>query len=111
MSNGPLLPWHLRRNTDPATSHQAAREISPDVSRLTIWVGECVAGHPNSTANELARFYGQNDTRRIGKRLDGAVKSGLVVRGEPRRCRVSGRICTTWNPSARHRNARTTRQP
>ncbi len=91
-------PPTLRRNTDPGTSHRAADEIQPVIAHLTRWAANCVRAHPGSTANELSAIYEQNDSRRIGRRLDGAVKAGMVVRGGERRCKVSGRYCTIWNP-------------
>ena len=90
--------YKLARIGHPATSHQAAADIAEHVGELTAWAAACVADHPGSTANELAKVFSQDDTRRIGKRLDGAVKAGLLRRGIVRRCRVSGRACTTWWP-------------
>ncbi len=89
-----------RRNTDPSPSHQAAVLIVPHLSKLHRWAASCVRINPGFTARELAEKYCPTDPRKIGRRLIECVKLGMIETGPLRKCRVSGRTVTTWNPKA-----------
>ena len=87
------------RNTDPATSHMAEREITESGVRenhLMRVIGgvERFIGY---TASELAQV--STLTRdQIGKRLSDGEAIGALKKGEPRKSRVTGRMESTWYP-------------
>jgi hypothetical protein len=89
----------LARNTDPETSHQVADEIKADgvLAGMYLHVLALVESNPSRTGRELDRLSPTTDGQ-AHKRLCGLERRGWVVRGEVRRCEVSGRIATTWRP-------------
>ena len=89
----------LARRTDPHTSHRAAEEIRPAVSRLEKWASMMVAQNPGHTAMELARLLKLADPRMIGRRLCGAERKGLIRRGKARVCQETGRTAFEWYPA------------
>ena len=91
-------PATLARAEHPATSHQAAAEVAPHVGALERWAAARVAETPGLTASELEARHGPMPARKLGKRLCGCERRGLVRRGGPRACTVSGRSATTWFP-------------
>lgn len=84
------------RNTDPATSHMAAEEITRNGTRQTqieLVVG-MVQGNPGKTSAELADITG-HDRYMIARRL--ADAEGIhVKKGEARKCEQSKRQAVTW---------------
>ena len=59
---------------------------------------DAVACHPGLTSNELARATGL-DRYMLARRLPELCDHDRVVRGDPRRCEVSGRKAATWWPA------------
>ncbi len=89
----------LRRNSDPATSAEAARLIVPKLAHLHEETLAFVKQFPGRTASELAAIYQYElDTRKIGRRLPELVKMNKLYRGPARKCSVTGRNATTWYP-------------
>jgi hypothetical protein len=85
----------LARRDDPQTSHAAAAEIVRELGELHQRAMRCVSQRPHSTARELECAFGWE----IHKRLKELETLGLVVRGEPRTCAVTGRKAHTWRRS------------
>lgn len=90
---------HPARSADPQTSHDAARHIVASGAQAlqqnqTL---DAVAGNPGLTSNELARATGL-DRYMLARRLPELCDSDRVVRGDARRCSVSGRSAATWWP-------------
>lgn len=91
-------PHLIARRSDPATSHAAAEEIALHVSRLEEWAAECVKATSGLTQRELGDRYCPDDLRKIGRRLSGAERKGLIRRGPARKCSITGRSAETWWP-------------
>lgn len=91
LSNTPIA-----RKSDGVTSHAAANEVtrSGQRARQQHAVLTLVRRYPNHTSNELSR-YGV-DRYAIARRLPELEAAGLIERGHPRRCEVSGKLATTW---------------
>lgn len=88
----------LARQSDPATSHEAAQAIRPHLADLHKWAVECVRKSPGLTQAELAVLYCATDPRKIGRRLSECEKMGVLRRGPVRACSQTGRSATTWWP-------------
>ena len=89
----------LRRNTDPETSHEAARHVVRHLGEVQRWVLDIVKQWPGCTASELADAKGIGDIRQINRRLPELEEQGRVRRGEARECAITGRKAATWFPS------------
>ena len=88
----------LSRKDHPETSAEAAAYIAPKRREKQLRAFGFVIENPGKTANELARISQDRDTRTIGRRLPELEKKGLVIRGGPRRCEITGRKATIWYP-------------
>jgi len=94
---------HLARANDPATSHLAADRLvasgqfKTDMERAVYYVEK----YPGRTAQELSALAGDKESGRIRKRLNDAENRGLIIRGEPRECSVSGThaLAQTYYPA------------
>lgn len=53
---------------------------------------------PGLTRKELGKHHSPDDPDRLGRRLDGAAKDGLIERGLSRKCSISGVTAQTWIP-------------
>ena len=88
------------RNTDPSTSHEAAREAEASGragGQRNICFNE-VMNKPGQTAAEIAAATGLE--RHIpSRRLPELRDAGLVENREIRNCRVTGRNSMTWYPA------------
>lgn len=84
------------RNTDPITSHEAAKEVTVSGVRRTqiAQVVDMVKANQGKTAAELAQI---NDTCRymMSRRLADATGVS-VIKGDKRKCSVAGRNAVTW---------------
>jgi hypothetical protein len=90
-----LIP--AARSTDPATSHEAAKRVTRSGLRhrqMDDVVG-LVERFPGRTSKELAEIS-MLDRHMIARRLPDAEKVGLVMRGRPKVCSVSGGRAVTW---------------
>lgn len=88
----------LARSSHPETSRIAAERMI-DSGRLagdSADALEMVRENPGLTAYELQSLDRSGRPDRIRRRLGGLANSGLLRRGEARRCRVSGSRCVTW---------------
>ena len=92
------LPPARARNTDPDTSHIAARKITRKGLQGQQADVLCLLKlHPHCTAAELAEAPGSKaDCYQFNRRLPELVKAGLARRGNARKCRIRGSLCTTW---------------
>ena len=88
----------LAREDDPEPSKVAARSAANRLGKQQDSTLNAVAAMPGSTAWELA---GGNVTLRYlyNRRLPELVMNGVVRRGEPRACRITGTEQTTWWPT------------
>lgn len=95
---GPLTDTPRARNTDPATSHQAAAKIgkSGRLRAQQLLVLRALRCCPGSTAVELADSSGL-DRYLISRRLPELVPV-WARRGKSRICTVAGTPQTTWHP-------------
>jgi hypothetical protein len=103
-SSAPLFdPKRLARNTDPETSHEAARAASRDgsISKAREVALTLVRVHGPATASELADIDQHLDSRHVGRRLPELERIGLVTRGPTRKCLVTGRNAATWSVNPR----------
>jgi DNA-binding MarR family transcriptional regulator len=89
----------LARNTDPETSHQAARRMvdSDQLGEAQLRALKVVYRNANATASELSKAAGDGDPRKINRRLNELEKAGWISRHAPRRCKVTGRNAHTWS--------------
>ncbi|MCK4547677.1 MAG: winged helix-turn-helix domain-containing protein [Candidatus Eisenbacteria sp.] len=89
------------RRTDHITSHLASEEEEAsgrkDKQRLLCLL--FVEQHPGLTSGEYAEIHGVN-RHMPARRLPDVRSDGYVRNGVSRRCRVSGRKCMTWYPTA-----------
>jgi hypothetical protein len=90
---------HPARNTDPATSHHAARFIvsSGKAAAQQTLTAAAVRAHPGHTALEIAEKL-RMDRYMLGRRLSECEKAKTVRRGQARTCTISGRQAHTWFP-------------
>ena len=90
---------HPARRTDPQTSHDAARHIVASGAQALQQnqALDAVDRNPGLTSNELARATGL-DRYMLARRLPELCDSDRVVRGDARKCGVSGRSAATWWP-------------
>ena len=98
MNQLPLLSYSpVARRSDPASSHQAAAEITRDGSRARQQrvVLETVLRNPDHTAFELTRFC-ELDRYQIQRRLSEMASTGLVEKGPARVCSITGRQAVVW---------------
>ena len=86
----------LARRTDPETSKAAAAAIIPALGAIQRKALDAVREAPRLTVRELARRFGLEDPREIGRRLGELEKLGAVIRGKPRKCSVTGRAAAVW---------------
>lgn len=103
----PLVDTARARNTDPETSHAAAKAVR-DVGALTrqqFTVRGKVVANPGLTSAELAAHHAKLQCRgtwetyrpMYGRRLP-ELEGVHIRKGPPRICKVTGRMCVTWWP-------------
>ena len=82
------------RNEDHITSKLAGEqmEASGESKRLAKICLRIVRENPGNTAREIEGITGI----KAHKRLPELRRKGLVINGEDRRCRISGRPAMTW---------------
>lgn len=89
------------RNTDPCTSHEAARAIiaTGDRAHQQQLAYAAVRAFPGRTSLELSHLSGL-DRYALARRLPELVERGLVTQGPKRRCTASARglNAVTWEP-------------
>lgn len=91
----------IARTTDPATSHEAAREQTGSGRRAAhaAAVLAVVRRVPDLTYREIAaRCPDIREAVEVMRRLSDLREAGEVEQGEARPCRISGRQATTWHP-------------
>lgn len=91
-------PEQLARRSDPATSKQAARRLTPKLGTIKYKLWTTADGTPR-TARELAELAvskhgGEVETFR--KRAKELVDEGLLTAGPARECRHTGEKATTY---------------
>jgi len=101
MNPAPDLEFPMARASDPQTSHEAADRAlaSGAVYGQRAAVLGAVKRRPGATAGELARDLGHATNHVTCRRLPELRARGLVRRGDPRKCRVTGFRCATWEAS------------
>ena len=101
MANQELLSnTPIARNTDPESSHIAAREITYSGSRASqqIRVLEAVTNYPGNTSHELSFKIGM-DRYQIARRLPELESNGFIQKGQLRKDRINDRMVVTWWPA------------
>lgn len=89
---------HPAKNTDPDTSHDAARHVVR-TGLAAVQQDQTVAAvrkYPGHTALEIATKLGI-DRYMLGRRLSECEKAGRVLRGPAKTCSVSERRAHTWS--------------
>ena len=94
------VPTPAARLTDPATSHEAAKNVleSGVVSRQSGLVLDMVRRNPGSTSRELGE-RGPVGRHAVARRLPELERAGAVHRAGARLCRIASRRATTWEAS------------
>ena len=87
----------IARNTDPASSHIAAHEITYSGARTTqqIEAFQLVAAYPSHTSRELA-YFSELDRYQMARRLSDLEHAGFVKKGPIRRDDTNQRMAVTW---------------
>ena len=87
------------RNSDPMTSHMAAKELteSGDREKQIRATVAAVRRNPGLTSADLASVAGL-DRYAVGRRLSEAQTGGMVTTGEKARSKTTGRLGVTWWP-------------
>lgn len=89
------------RNTDPCTSHEAARAIiaTGDRAHQQHLAYAAVRAYPGRTSLELSHLSGL-ERHALARRLPELIDRGLVTQGPKRRCTASARglNAVTWEP-------------
>lgn len=88
-SNDPLTSWDAAEHM--VKSGRAAQQQSTAVAAVT--------AHPGMTSHELARHC-TLDRYQLARRLPEVEDAGRVIRGEVRKCAVTGHKAATWWPVA-----------
>ena len=85
------------RTADPVTSHLAAQEVyeSGAADKQAAAVFSLVQIRPGMTSAGLASHF-HVDRYMVARRLPELEARGLVRKGNPIRCPVSGRAAVTW---------------
>ncbi len=85
------------RRSDPVTSHLAAQEMyeTGAADRQAQSVLGMVQTRGGMTSAELAAHF-HADRYMVARRLPELEARGLIRRGNPTRCRISGRQAMTW---------------
>ena len=88
------------RNTDLKTSELAGKAVTHSGKRITnmmIVIG-AVREHPGHTSAELAKIMDdvRLDRYEFARRLSDAYREHKVKHGIARECRVTNRLCITW---------------
>ena len=88
---------NLARWTDPVTSRWSATEMkeSGAVGQMQRLALHLIKSNPGRTAKELEQIRSLHDGQ-VRKRLAEMERKHMIRRGEPRRCKVTGRRATTW---------------
>ena len=103
-AQGPLLellnPRPLARPADPHTSHEAAVNMkgSGRLRKLQAVTLDLVQRLPGLTGNDLARFAGTADSRKIPRRLRELERAGLIRAEGTLTDVLTGRRCIRWWP-------------
>jgi hypothetical protein len=88
------------RSSDPDTSVEAAHELvsSGRLNSQCRAVLDALRRLDGSTSAELGQTIdlGENSRHVAGRRLPDLERRGLVRRGDPRKCRATGRRALTW---------------
>jgi hypothetical protein len=91
------------RDNDPVTSRIAAEDLDLPVRQQQTMVVLLLA--PGSTHSELAQlvcdafpYLGKDGWEHPHKRLPELQRKGLAYPGEPRPCRVTGKLARVWFP-------------
>lgn len=92
-------PKVFSRGDGPSTSSEAAEELVAKLPEARRHALEAVRQYPGSTVKELADKTGDDDNRRIGRRLNELEKAGIIRRAPARKCSISGRRAATWYPA------------
>jgi hypothetical protein len=92
-------PHTLARTEHPETSLLGAQHVQDKLGALQREVLLLVCAHPRSTTSELAEINRERDPRRIGRRLPELRNASLVRVFEERRCRVTKRPASSWEPT------------
>ena len=92
------LEFPMARASDPVTSHAAADRATDSglIKTQRAAVLRQVRLTPGSTASEIARAIGHATNHVSCRRLPELETKGLVKRGAPRVCRVTGYRAATW---------------
>ena len=87
------------RSTDPVTSNLAEAEVTSSGARRAQAdeVLSMARAMPGATSAEIARGHFPTMIK-ARRRLPDLERAGLVKRGEPRKCNVTGRLSLTWWP-------------
>lgn len=85
------------RNTDPATSHQAAAQVrGDDATRMEKLVFDCLNEAPHGLTNhELVEATGLT-WNTVTPRIRPMVRKGLVMDSGERRPGPTGKRCIVW---------------
>lgn len=102
----PPLPAHCdhkrARDSDPASSREAAESIRSKADAQARRVAEFVRKWPGRTSLELAALVAaqapEYDRYVLARRLPEAERDGTVKRGNPKLCDVSRHKALTWWP-------------
>lgn len=93
----------LARNTDPATSHLAARTVlrsrKHDTDRRRIL--EVVQRWPGLTAHQIGKMLGFPPPSNVPVSRRMSSLRDVIQEGPPVKCPESGRHCTTYWPAGR----------
>lgn len=109
MTQNDLFAHRIARTSDPETSHQAAAQVAPKLSKRRRQVLYLVRMFSGRTSGEISVLMYQKHGKHGGgnlpirvavetphKRLPELAELGLVRRGRARLCRDSGCNAITW---------------
>lgn len=87
------------RTSDPITSHLAAEQHTASGARAhqQAQTAAAVRAYPGKTSQELADLT-RLDRYALARRLPECVTAGVVRKGTPRHCGITGRLALTWWP-------------
>lgn len=79
-----------------ATSIAAYRAIAPSLAKREAEAVDLIRRYPQRTARELMALAEIHDPNVLRPRMTALETRGVITKGEPRTCQITGKTVLTW---------------